>query len=108
MLNNYSVNDGPYAKWCLLIVSLQLYHKVCIFVIPFLASHIDTTVLADGTYELIPESEGSDQEAQVNAATLSEDPDQSPEEPKADLSKPSISNYALYILLTCAFTVLRI
>ena len=51
-----------------------------------LASHIDTTVLADGTYELIPESEGGDQEAQVNAATLTEDPDQSPEEPKAELT----------------------
>ena len=50
-----------------------------------LASHIDTTVLADGTYELIPESEGVGQEAQVNAAILTEDPDQSPEEPKADL-----------------------
>ena len=55
-------------------------------VIPFLASHIDTTVLADGTYELIPESKGGDQEAQVNAAALTEDPDQSPEEPKADLA----------------------
>ena len=54
----------------------------------------------------------------MNAATLIEDPDQSPEEPKVDLAsdyregkhrhKPSISNYALYILLTCAFTVLRI
>ena len=51
-----------------------------------LASHIDTTVLADGTYELIPESERGDQEAQVNAATLTKDPDQSPEEPKADLA----------------------
>ena len=51
-------------------------------VIPFLASHIDTTVLADGT-ELIQESEGGDQEAQVNAAILTEDPDQSLEEPKA-------------------------
>ena len=50
-----------------------------------LASHIDTTVLADGTYGLIPESEGVDQEAQVNAAILTADPDQSPEEPKADL-----------------------
>ena len=28
-----------------------------VFIIPFLASHIDTTVLSDGTYELIPESE---------------------------------------------------
>ena len=55
-------------------------------VILFLASHIDTTVLADGTYELIPESEGGDHEAQVNAAVMTEDPDQSPEEPKANLA----------------------
>ena len=58
----------------------------CVCCNTFLASHIDTTVLADGTYELIPESEGGDQEAQVNAAILTEDPDQSPEEPKADLA----------------------
>ena len=55
-------------------------------VILFLASHIDTTVLADETYELITESEGGDQEVQVNAAILTEDPDQSPEEPKANLA----------------------
>ena len=48
---------------------------------PFLASHVDTTVLADGTNKLIPESEWGDQEAQVNTATLTEDPDQSLEEP---------------------------
>ena len=58
----------------------------CVCCNTFLASHINTTVLADGTYELIPESEGGDQDAQVNAATLTEDPDQSPEEPKADLA----------------------
>ena len=58
----------------------------CVCYNTFLASHIDTTVLADGTYELIPESEGGDQEAQVNAATLTEDPDQSLEEPKAVLA----------------------
>ena len=52
----------------------------------FLALHIDTTVLPDGTYELIQESEGGDQEAQLNATTLTEDPDQSPEEPKAVLA----------------------
>ena len=51
-----------------------------------LASHIDTTVLADRTYELISESEWVDQEAQVNAAILTEDPDQSSEEPKAVLA----------------------
>ena len=65
---------------------LQLYREVCMIVIPFLASHIDTTVLADGTYALILESERGDQEAQLNAATLTEGPDQSPEEPKADLA----------------------
>ena len=58
----------------------------CVCCNTFLASHIDTTVLADGTYELIPESEEGDQEAQVNAATLTEDPGQSPEEPKAELA----------------------
>ena len=43
-------------------------------------------MLADGTYELIPESDGGDPEAQVNAAELTEDPDQSSEEPKAVLA----------------------
>jgi len=43
------------------------------------------TDLADG-YELIPESEGGDLEVQVNAAVLTEDPDQSSEEPKAVLA----------------------
>ena len=57
-----------------------------VFIIPFLASHIDTTALADGTYELISESEESDPEAQMNAAILTEAPDQSPEEPKANLA----------------------
>ena len=44
-------------------------------VMPFLASHIDMTTLADGTYELIPDSEGGDPQAQVNAAVLTEAPD---------------------------------
>ena len=52
----------------------------------FLALHIDTTVLSDGTYELIPDSEGGDPEAQVHTAVLTEDPDQNPEEPKANLA----------------------
>ena len=44
------------------------------------------TDLADMTYELIPESEEGDQEAQLNATILTEDPDQSLEEPKAVLA----------------------
>ena len=57
---------------CLLFVRLQIYRVI---VISSLASHIDTTVLADGTYELIQEFEGANQEAQLNATTLTEDPD---------------------------------
>ena len=56
-----------------------------VFIIPFLTSHIDTTVLSDGTYELIPESEGDDLEAQANTAVLTEAPDQSSEEPRAEI-----------------------
>ena len=54
-----------------------------------LALHIDTTVLSDGTYELISESDGGDLEAQVNTAVLTEAPDQSSEEPSAEI----VSNY---------------
>ena len=50
-----------------------------------LALHIDTTALSDGTYELISESDGGDPEAQVHAAVLTEDPDQSSEEPRAEI-----------------------
>ena len=57
----------------------------CVSYNTFLASHIDTTILADGTYELIPDSEGGDLEAQINTAVLTEAPDQSLEEPRAEI-----------------------
>ena len=60
-----------------------------VFIISSLASHIDTTALSDGTYELIPESDGGDIETQVNTAELTEAPDQSSEEPRAEI----VSNY---------------
>ena len=69
---------------CLLNVGLRLYREVCLCN-TVLASHIDTTALADGTYELIPESEEGDPEAQVNTTVLTEAPNQSLEEPKANL-----------------------
>ena len=50
-----------------------------------LASHIDTSALSDGTYELIQESEGGDPEVQVNTAVLTEAPDQNSEEPRAEI-----------------------
>ena len=54
---------------------------MCVIVIPSLASHIDTTALSDGTYELIPDSKGGDLEVQVHAAVLTEAPDQSSKSP---------------------------
>ena len=56
-----------------------------LFIISSLASHIDTSALSDGTYELIPDSEGGDHEAQVHAAVLTEASNQSSEEPRAEI-----------------------
>ena len=74
---------------CVAICRLQLYREISVIVIPSIALHLDTTALSDGTYELIPESDGGDLEAQVNTVELTEAPDQSSEEPRADI----VSNY---------------
>ena len=61
-----------------------------------IASHIDTTTLADGTYELVPESESEQREAQVNLTEAIEDPNSNPEEPKtsyAQEGKPRRMSY---------------
>ena len=57
---------------------------MCIYNI-VLALHIDTTALSDGTYELILDSEGGDLEAQANTTILTEAPNQSSEEPRAEI-----------------------
>ena len=59
-------------------------HRECIYNI-VLALHLDTTALSDRTYELIPDSEGGVLEAQVNTTVLTEAPDQSSEEPRAEI-----------------------
>jgi len=45
------------------------------------AFHIDSTTLADGTYELVPESESEQREAQVNLIKGTEDLNPISEEP---------------------------
>ena len=57
------------AHVCFNFVCLASPHRehVCNIV---LALHIDTTALSDETYELIPDSEGGDLEAQANTAVL--------------------------------------
>ena len=69
---------------CINFVCLASLHRECVYN-TVLALHIDTTVLSDGTYELIPDSEGGDLEAHVNTAVLTEAPDQSSEEPRAEI-----------------------
>ena len=49
--------------------------------------HVDSTTLANGTYELVPESESDQREAQVNAVEVAEDLNQSSEEPKASAAQ---------------------
>ena len=44
-----------------LVLTAASPHRVYVYN-TVLASHIDTTVLSDGTYELIPESKGGDPE----------------------------------------------
>ena len=71
---------------CVAFCRLRLYHELSVFVISSIALHINMTALSDGTYELIPEFEGGDPEAQVNTTVQTEALDQSSEEPKAVLA----------------------
>ena len=59
------------AHVCTNFVCLASLHRECVYNI-ILASHIDMSALSDGTYELIPESDGGDPEVQVNADELTE------------------------------------
>ena len=76
------------------------------------ASHIDTTTLADGTYELVPESESEQREAQVNLTEAAQDPNPISEEPRSSYAqegKPRSMSYyfnlcnLLLFLSICAF-----
>ena len=69
---------------CFNFVCLASPHRERVL-ISSLASHIDTSALSDGTYELIQESEGGDPEVQVNTAIKTEAPDQNSEEPRAEI-----------------------
>ena len=76
------------------------------------AFHVDTTTLADGTYELVTEAEEGPGEAQVNFADAVENPNPTPEASETNSvqeGKPrSMSLYfklcnLLLFLSTCAF-----
>ena len=60
------------------------------------AFHIDTTTLAKGTYELVPEAEEGPREAQVNFADAVEKPNLTPEASETNLAqegKPRSMSY---------------
>ena len=61
------------------------------------AFHIDSTTLPDGTYELVPESESEQCEAQVNLTEATEDLNQSSEEPKASSAQEGKSRSMSYL-----------
>jgi hypothetical protein len=73
--------------------------------------HIESSTLADGTYELLPESESEQREAQVNLTEVAEDPNQSSgerstsfaQEGKARCMIPVFQFMQLLFLFTCAF-----
>ena len=76
------------------------------------AFHIDSTTLADGTYELVPESESEQREAQVNLTEAAQNPNPISEEPRSSYAqegKPRSMSYyfkfmhLLLFLSTCAF-----
>ena len=69
----------------MIVISSLAASPYRVIVISSLASHIDTSALSDGTYELIPDSEGGDLEAQVNTTVLTEAPDKSLKEPRAEI-----------------------
>ena len=73
------------------------------------AFHIDSSTLADGTYELVPESKSEQREAQVNITEATEDPNQVSEEPKASYAqegKPRSMSYYFQLYATYCFYIL--
>ena len=71
-----------------LYVRLQLYREEKIITPKSLSNselciHVESMTLADRTYELVPQSESEQREAQVNLTEVTEDPNQVSEEPKA-------------------------
>ena len=86
-----------------LIVRLQLYSEGKLYsstsLILTTAFHIETTSLADGTYELIQEPYGVISEAQANVAESTEVPDPDSEEPKASHPIDATEGKPRYIIL---------
>ena len=74
--------------------------------------HVDSTTLADGTYQLVLESESEQREAQVNLTEAAQDPNQSLEEPNANYAqegKPRSMTYIFSIYaIYCSYLLVHL
>ena len=85
---------------------------------PLIAFHIEITLLADGTYELIQDSDGDFSEAQTNIVELTKAPNLDSEDPKSSDSLDINTGKPRYIfplfklcnsvLPSCAFKLLEL
>ena len=85
------------------MVELQLYSEGKLYsstsLIPTTAFHIETTSLADGTYELIQEPYGDISEAQANITELTKVSNSDLEEPQPTDSIDTTEGKPRYIIL---------
>ena len=86
-----------------LIIKLQLFSEGQLYsstsLIPTTEFHIEITLLADETYELIQEPDGDISEAQANIVELTEVPNSDSEEPKPTNSIDTTAGKPRYIIL---------
>ena len=61
----------------------KLYSSIVPYYFPTIALHIETTSLADGTYELIQEPDEDISKAQANVVEITEAPNSDSEDPKS-------------------------
>jgi len=78
----------------------KLYSSIVPYYFPTIAFHIEITPLADGTYELIQDSDGDFSEAQANTVELTETPNSDSEEPKSTNSIDVTTGKPRYIIPT--------
>ena len=85
------------------MVELQFYREGKLYsstsLIPTITFHIETTSLAEVTYQLIQEPDGDISEAQANVAELTEVPDPNSEETKASDPIDATEGKPRYIIL---------
>jgi hypothetical protein len=65
--------------------------------------HIDSTTFTDGIYNLVPESESKQHEAQVNLTAVAEDPDQRSEEAPTSFTQEGKSRCMILVFRLCNY-----